>query len=128
MSSDRMNAAAAAGGADFDIYVATRATTGAAWGWPAPVVGINSGSDEYDPFVAQAGLVVFFTSMRSGMGDLYWSSRSSLSEAFAPPVALADLNSAAYDSDATLSADLGTMMFSSTRSGNAEIYETRAVQ
>jgi hypothetical protein len=127
MSSDRVNATAALGGADFDIYVATRATTGTAWGWPAQVVGINSGADEYDPFVAQAGLVVFFTSMRSGMGDIYWSSRSSLSEPFAPAVALEDVNSPNYDSDATLSPDLGTMMFSSTRSGNAEIYETRAI-
>ena len=128
MSSDRVNTAATAGGADFDIYGATRAATGAAWGWPALVPGINSRDDEYDPFVAQAGLVVFFTSMRSGMGDLYWSSRSSLTEPFAPPVALDDLNSPEYDSDATLSPDLGTMMFSSTRSGNAEIYEARAVQ
>jgi len=128
MSSDRVNAAATAGGADFDIYATTRAAAGAAWGWPAPVPGINSRDDEYDPFVAQAGLVVFFTSMRSGMGDLYWASRSSLTEPFAAPVALDDLNSPAYDSDSTLSADLGTMMFSSTRSGNAEIYETRAVQ
>jgi hypothetical protein len=128
MSSDRATAAATAGGADFDIYVSTRATTGAAWRWPEPVPGINGGGDEYDPFIAQAGLVVFFTSMRSGMGDLYWSSRSSLTEPFAPPVPLTDLNSDAYDSDSTLSPDLGTMMFSSTRSGNAEIYETRAVQ
>ena len=43
-------------------------------------------------------------------------------------VALDDVNSPDYDSDATLSPDLGTMMFSSTRSGNAEIYETRAIQ
>ena len=128
LSSDRVNTAAATGGADFDIYVATRATTGAAWGWPAPVLGINGRDDEYDPFVAQAGLVVFFTSMRSGMGDIYWASRSSLAESFSPPVALADINSPAYDSDSTLSPDLGTMMFSSTRSGNAEIYETRAIQ
>lgn len=129
MSSDRATAAATAGGADFDIYVATRATPAAAWAWPAQAPGVNSVDDEYDPFVAQAGLVVFFTSMRSGLGDLYWSSRSSLTDAFAPPVPLTDLNSPAYyDSDSTLSPDLGTMMFSSTRSGNAEIYETRAVQ
>ena len=67
----------------------------------------NSNDDEYDPFVAQGGLVVFFTSMRSGMGDIYWSSRRSLAEPFAPPVPLDDLNSNAYDSDATLSPDLG---------------------
>src|SRR5262249_8488110 len=86
LSSDRANAAATAGGADFAAYAATRAWTGGAWGWPAPVPGVNSGSDEYDPSVAQGGLIVFFTSMRSGAGDIYWSSRRSLGEPFAPPV------------------------------------------
>jgi WD40-like Beta Propeller Repeat len=128
LSSDRANAAATAGGANFDLYASTRAGTTAAWSWPAPIPGINSNSDEYDPFVAQGGLIVFFTSMRSGMGDIYWSSRRSLAEAFAPPVPLGDLNSNEYDSDSTLSPDLGYMMFSSTRSGNAEIYETTAVR
>jgi hypothetical protein len=128
LSSDRANAAATAGGADFDLYASTRASTGAAWGWPAPIPGVNSASDEYDPFVAQGGLIIFFTSMRSGAGDIYWSSRRSLAEPFAPPVPLDDLNSPAYDSDSTLSQDLGYMMFSSTRSGNAEIYETTAVR
>ena len=44
------------------------------------------------------------------------------------PSPLDDLNSNAYDSDTTLSADLGTLMFSSTRSGNAEIYEATALR
>jgi WD40 repeat protein len=128
LSSDRANAGATIGGADFDIYVSTRAAPSAGWGWPMPVPGVGSDGDEYDPFVAQAGLVVFFTSMRSGMGDIYWSSRRSLAEAFAPPTALDDLNSSEYDSDSSLSLDLGYMMFSSTRSGNAEIYETTALR
>jgi hypothetical protein len=126
LSSDRTSTAATAGGADFELYASTRAGTTAPWAWPVLLPGINSDSDEYDPFVAQGGLVVFFTSMRSGMGDIYWSSRRSLAEAFAPPVPLTDLNSYDYDSDSTLSPDLGYMMFSSTRSGNAEIYETSA--
>ena len=128
LSSDRANAGATVGGADFDIYASTRTGLGAPWGWPAPVAGIASDDDEYDPFVAQGGLVVFFTSMRSGMGDIYWSSRRSLAEPFAAPSPVDDLNSNAYDSDTTLSPDLGTLMFSSTRSGNAEIYEATALR
>jgi hypothetical protein len=128
LSSDRANPGATIGGADFDIYASTRAGAGAGWSWPAPVPGIAGNTDEYDPFVAQGGLVVFFTSMRSGLGDIYWSSRRSLAEPFAPPAPLDDLNSTAYDSDSTLSPDLGFMMFSSTRSGNAEIYETTAIR
>ena len=92
------------------------------------VPGINGASDELDPFVAQGGLVVFFTSVRTGLGDIYWSSRRSTAEPFEPPVALDGLNSVFFDSDATLSVDLGYMMFSSTRSGSAAIYETHALR
>ena len=51
------------GSAGFDLYESSRSSTQAAWGAPAWIPGLNSASDEYDPFVAQGGLVVFFTSM-----------------------------------------------------------------
>ena len=120
-SSDR---AGATGGAGFDLYASARATVGGSWGPPVGLAGANGDSDEYDPFIAQGGLVLFFTSMRAGAGDLYWTFRRSIAEAFERPVQLAELNSDAYDSDVTLSVDLGYLMFSSTRSGNAELYET----
>ena len=126
-ASDRADITGATRGTTFDLYSSTRAA-GAPWGQPAPLEGANGGDDEFDPFVAQGGLVVFFTSMRSGMGDIYWSARRSIAEPFPEPVTLADLNSDEYDSDSTLSVDLGYMMFSSTRSGNAEIYETRTIR
>ena len=126
-SSDRTDTSGSAGGANFDLYWSGRATTAGTWGAPAAVPGTNSNSDEYDPFVAQGGLVVFFTSMRSGAGDIYWSARQSTSGPFPAPVRLGDVDSDSYDSDSTLSPDLGYMMFSSTRSGNAEIHETHAL-
>jgi hypothetical protein len=116
------------GSAGFDLYAASRASARTTWAVPRAIAGLNSASDEYDPFVAQGGLVVFFTSMRSGAGDLYWSARSSTEEAFRTPTRLTDLDSDAYDSDSSLSPDLSYMMFSSTRSGNAEIYETHSVE
>jgi hypothetical protein len=115
----------ATGGSGFDLYASARAASNSAWGSPVGLAGANGAGDEYDPFVAQGGLVLFFTSMRTGAGDLYWTFRRSVTEPFAAPVALVDLNSDGYDSDATLSLDLGYIMFSSTRSGNAEIYEAR---
>ncbi len=116
------------GSAGFDLYESSRPSTQAAWGAPTAIPGLNSASDEYDPFVAQGGLVVFFTSMRSGAGDIYWSARRSTDEAFETPTRLDDLDSDAYDSDSTLSPDLSYMMMSSTRSGNAEIYETHSLK
>jgi hypothetical protein len=115
-------------GGSYDIYWTTRASPSGTWGAAAPAPGaVNSASDEYDPFIGGGGLVLFFTSMRSGMGDIYWTARPSIDQPFQAPVVLTDLDSAAYDSDSTLSSDLTYMMFSSTRSGNAEIYETRAL-
>jgi hypothetical protein len=116
------------GSAGYDIYTATRAAPNLPWSAPALAPGLNSDADEYDPFVAQGGLVVFFTSMRSGGGDIYWSARRGAGDPFQAPVPLVDLDTPMYDSDSTLSPDLTYMMFSSTRSGNAEIYETHATR
>jgi predicted neuraminidase len=117
-----------AGSAGFDLYASSRANVRDAWGAPTLISGLNSDSDEYDPFVAQGGLVVFFTSMRSGAGDIFWSARQSTAEAFETPTRLDDIDSDSYDSDSTLSPDRSYMMFSSTRSGNAEIYETHSLE
>jgi Tol biopolymer transport system component len=115
------------GSAGFDVYLTRRATASARWGIPRLVPGLNSTFDDWDPFVAQAGLVVFFTSMRSGAGDILWSARQSTAEPFPPPIPLTDINSSAYDSDSSLSLDLSYLMFDSTRSGNSEIYESHAL-
>ncbi|HEY6478289.1 MAG TPA: hypothetical protein VI456_17040 [Polyangia bacterium] len=127
-SSDRVDLAGSAGGANYDLYWSSRPNTSSPWGAPQAVPGVNSSSDEYDPFVAQGGLVIFFTSMKSGAGDIYWSTRQSISQPFETPVLLTDIDSTAYDSDSSLSPDLSYMMLSSTRSGNAEVYETHAIR
>jgi len=115
-------------GGDYDLYQSARSAAEAPWGAPQPIEGIASPSDEYDPFVALGGLILFFTSMRSGGGDIYWASRQSVAEPFGTPVTLVDVDSDAYDSDATLSQDLGYLMFSSARTGNGEIYEAHAMR
>ncbi|HEY4186582.1 MAG TPA: hypothetical protein VGP07_16010 [Polyangia bacterium] len=116
------------GGGGYDIYFATRSTSADVWGAVAAAPGaVNSASDEYDPFVSGDDRVLFFTSMRSGAGDIYWTARRSVDDPFQAPTLLTELDSADYDSDSTLSPDLTYMMFSSTRSGNAELYETTAL-
>ncbi len=111
----------------FDVFSTSRASTKVPWGAPRPVPGLNGPYDDKDPFVAEGGLVVFYTSTRSGAGDLFWSQRQSTNEAFPTPVPLVDVNSPAYDSDPTLSLDLGYLMFDSARTGISDIYESHAV-
>lgn len=111
----------------YDIYFATRTGGGLPWEDPMRVSGINGPLDDWDPFVAQGGLVVFFASTRTGAGDLFFSARQSTAEAFPTPQPLVDLNSPSFESDPTLSQDLTYIMFDSDRSGNSEIYEAHVV-
>jgi hypothetical protein len=115
------------GAAGFDVYISTRPNASVPWGMARQVFGVNSPFDDWDPFVAQGGLVIFFTSLRQGGGDIFWSERQSTTAPFPRPVPLVDVNSASYDSDSSLSPDLTYMMFDSMRSGNSEIYETHAI-
>jgi hypothetical protein len=112
----------------YDIYSTTRPSVAAPWSPPSRVAGLDTSADEQDPFVAQGGLVVFFTLSRGpmGQGDLYWSSRRSTDAAFPPALPVAGVNSPFPDQDPALSPDLLYLMFASSRSGNFEIYETWA--
>ena len=114
------------GSQEYDIYYATRAAGGLPWGTPMLVPGINGPFEDWDPFVAQGGLVVFFTSLRQGSGDIFWAARQSTAEAFPSPQPVIDLNSENYDSDVTLSVDLTYVMFDSTRGGSSDLYEAHA--
>jgi hypothetical protein len=113
--------------ASYDVFSSTRPTTIEPWGAPSPVPGVNGPFDDKAPFVAQGGLIVFFTSSRTGAGDLYWSTRQSTAEPFPSPLPMVELNSPAYDSDPSLSQDLTYILFDSQRSGISDIYEAHAI-
>jgi hypothetical protein len=116
------------GSTGFDLYSATRPSTAALWHPVGLIPGVNTFKDEVDPFVAQAGLAIFFTSTVFGMGDIFWTARHSIDVPFQTPMPITEVNSSFLDSDPSLSPALDYMMFSSTRSGNAEIYETHALK
>jgi WD40-like Beta Propeller Repeat len=111
------------GDAGYDLYASSRPDLLSAWSPPAPIPGLNTPVDDLDPFVGSFGLQVWFASSRSGAGDLFWSSRSSVTDPFAPPVALDSLNTAFKESDPTLSADFHYILFASSRAGMPQIYE-----
>ncbi len=118
-----------------DIFATTRPVVSAPWGTPERVPGLDTFAEEADPFVAQGGLVVFFSFARAAApgqpsppGDLYWSARRSTDAAFPTPLPLDEVNSPFIDTDPNLSVDLLYLMFASNRTGNMEIYESHAVQ
>lgn len=110
-------------GSASDIFMAQRSDAG--WG-PAVLVGeLQTPEQDWDPCLADGALQIFFSSTRSGSGDLYWSRRATLTEPFGAPLLLSELNTSAVDSDPAVSRDLHTIMFSSNRSGSHQIYEAK---
>jgi Tol biopolymer transport system component len=68
-SSDRLNQG------DQDLFVASRAGTGAPFGGIAPIPELNSPHDDRDPWLAPDGSEIFFSSDRSGSLKIYRAAR-----------------------------------------------------
>jgi len=93
-----------------------------------PVTTLSSPSADAQPFLQADGSAVYFSSDRSGNGDLYRASREGVS--FATPLLIDELSTPAIEGDPVVSADGLTVMFRSDRAatlGGANIYiATRA--
>jgi Tol biopolymer transport system component len=98
--------------------------TGMPFGTPALLSSIATGSQESDPALTSDGMTVFFTSNRSGgMGYAIWTAtRPSLAAPFGPATVVAELDSAARESDASISRNGRELFFMSDRSGPTAIY------
>ncbi|HYO98111.1 MAG TPA: hypothetical protein VER33_26585 [Polyangiaceae bacterium] len=116
------------GAGEDDIYFSTRGARDEAWGPLQSLRGVNTSQGDLEPFVAEAGRVVFLSSTRQGSEDLYWARRGRAGEAFPEPVALSELNSSESDTDPTVSQDLGYLIFTSWRSGTRKLYEAYRVR
>ena len=102
------------GGAD--IWFTTRPTKDDPWGEPVNLgPTVNSSSSERRPFIANDGLMLFFDSERPGgygQGDLYVTTRATLSDPWGTPVNLGPtVNSSAYEELPSISADGSTLYF-----------------
>ena len=107
-----------------EIYESTRASTSDAWSVPLSIKGINSPSDDSTPFLMGDGTEIFFSSARAGAGDLYWTTRPTLTDPVFEPEALVELNDpGAFESHPHVAPDGGRIYFGSSRSGNTDLYE-----
>ncbi len=115
------------GGANFDIYVATRPTVTSSFLAPFPVDALNGPQAEGSPFVATNGRTIYFTSTRSGFNAIYRSSLLPVGGTFDTPTPATELN-AGDDGAPVVSADELTIFFSSRRgmgSGGDDIWTAR---
>jgi WD40-like Beta Propeller Repeat len=113
-----------------DIWVATRDSVDEPWGAPANVgAPVNSAANDFCPTIARDGHLFYFVSNRPGGcgGDDIYTTR--LRPHGWDPVANlgCDVNSAANEASPMPLPERGTgpvLYFSSTRSGNSDLYES----
>lgn len=80
--------------------------------------GPHSSASDCRPSVTRDGLTIFFDSTRSGLPDLYYSTRSSTSQDFGEAELMTDLNSPALELRPYISKDGTFITFSSNRLGS----------
>ena len=100
-----------------DLYVSRRITVEDEWDTPVNLgPTVNSTSIDLSPWVSTDGLWLFFVSYRSGLGDLWVSTRVAKDDEWGPPMNLGPtVNSAARDAGLSISADGRTLYFHSDR-------------
>lgn len=104
---------------DYDLYLATRASSADPWNAAAPITELNTSSAESDGFLAEADTDLLFTRSE----NIWIATRSTLTSAFGKPVRVDALNSSKDDRDVWATDDLSYVVFSSDRSGSYRLYE-----
>jgi hypothetical protein len=98
------------------------------------VPGVNSTSDDIQPYISQDGRELFFASNRSGSQgfDIWSASRTSINEPWSTPVNLGlNVNSPANETRPSLSWDGSILLFGTTRigvEGSSDIFYTTRLQ
>ncbi|HEY5922711.1 MAG TPA: hypothetical protein VIV11_13610 [Kofleriaceae bacterium] len=109
-------------GSGVDIHFSTRTDTSGTFSAQMQLAVINTPGTmhaaEFNPWISNDGLTIYFTSDRDGYNDIFTSTRSSITSDFTTPVAVAELNSAGGDYMGALSADGLEIFFGSSRDTN----------
>lgn len=114
-----------------NLFVSSRATLASPWGTPTQgpfSANVNTTGIESEPYVTPDELQLFFVSNRAGgagSADIWWASRATTSDPFGIPVNVASVNTSSTDSSPELFG--GTLFFTSTRSGNYDVYSTQMI-
>lgn len=113
---------------DYDLWFATRADGGAAFGSPVAVSVLNADGFDADPSVSADRLTIYFSSVRpegTGGRDLWTAIRTSPTISFGTPSELALLSSGGDDYDPAISADGLELFFATDRDGQRDIWVAR---
>ena len=100
----------------FDLWTSTRTAADSAWTSAVVVSELSSSGNDVDPDVSPDGLVLYFSSDRSGAGyRLYVSRRAARGQPWAPPQEMAGLGSSTLDMGPSVDPTGLVMVFASQR-------------
>jgi Tol biopolymer transport system component len=118
--------------ANADLLVSTRPSVLDPWPPPAAVSELDTAADEWDAALALDGRLLLYTSSHSERADLdgslhiYEARRASLADPFGPGRLVEELAApGAIDEDPWLSNDGRVLVFTSTRDGRRQLYQSR---
>jgi hypothetical protein len=107
-----------------DLFIAERASPTAAWDPPVAITACNTAMKEGSPFLSADKLTLIFDTDRDGTLDLYMSERAAPTDPFPAPVPIVEIDTTtAAEEDPWMSADGRRLVFFSTRSGVAGLWE-----
>ncbi len=91
---------------------------------PTPIEGVNSGGNEFSPWMSNDRLELVFGRLPVGEeSQLFHATRTSPDVAFDEPQALTELNTGKHDGEPAVSEDGLTIWFGSDRDGLLRVYE-----
>jgi Tol biopolymer transport system component len=112
------------------VVVASRTSRSMNFGSPVVVAGIDDPANQADPALTSDELLIVFTAARASAftgANLWYSVRSSTSDAFGPAQEVPDLNTNSNEGDSWLSSDGCRLYFASDRAGSYDIYVATAL-
>lgn len=104
-------------GGIIDVYRSTRPNRGAAWSTPVRVPELSSAEPDFAVATDSAGVNLAMTRSLAGNLELFSASRSTPSDPWDPPVAIAELNTERFEADAVLD-ESGLHIFYTAESTN----------
>lgn len=118
----------AVSGQSLDLFEATRPSAVDPWGPVAALTILSTPEWDADAHLSPDGLLLIYASDRpggAGQRDLWASTRESPDGDLSPPVDLPEIATPSHDEDPWLSGDGRTLVFSSDRDGDQELWIAR---
>ena len=95
----------------FHLFYASRASPAFPFGPPVKLATLSTGGNEITPFLLANGTAMYFTSFRTGTGDIYRAGRSGSS--FDPPTLVGGIATADWDSSPVVTDDELVIIYTS---------------